>query len=529
MSAPQPSSGAPSSITPGSVLAGKYRVQRILGQGGMGVVVEARHIALDERVALKFLLPEYASHPEAAERFLREARAAVKIKSEHVARVTDVGQLEGGEPYMVMEYLDGSDLSNLLEKQGPFSLPDAVDYLIQGCEAIAEAHSYGIVHRDMKPANLFLTRHTDGAPLVKVLDFGISKVTGGGVEALTRTTAAMGSALYMSPEQMQQTRSVDHRTDIYALGVSLYEMLAGKQPFFADTLPQLCAEILTGTPTPLRTTRPEISDHFAAVLERAYARSTAHRYQTVAEFVTALAPFAPARTQSSIDRVCRMAGLPPPIAGAPPQSMPPPAQRPSQGPGQGPGMVPVQISQSQPHMILGAYNGPQSSGAAAAFANGRNTNANLSTTGGTGGSSSKPILFAGIGLVLLALGSIGAFVVFRSNLIPTSQPISHTPASGPEVSANPAGDTNPAGAPSVTSSAVAPPPTTEPEAPVAPTSAPTTPPTPPTADPVVPVPLGKGKMPVYPGAKKPPTTPTTPTPATTPVAPRPTTDVFEGR
>ena len=528
MSAPQPSSGAaPSIVTPGSVLAGKYRVVRILGQGGMGVVVEARHIGLDERVALKFLLPEHACRSETATRFQNEARAAAKLKNEHVARVADVGTLEGGEPYMEMEYLDGSDLSNLLEKQGAFSLTDAVDYIIQGCEAIAEAHSYGIVHRDMKPANLFLTRHTDGAPLVKVLDFGISKVpSGGGVEALTRTTAAMGSALYMSPEQMQQTRSVDHRTDIYALGVSLYEMLAGKQPFFADTLPQLCAEILTGTPTPLRTTRPEISDHFAAVLERAYARSTAHRYQTVAEFVTALAPFAPARTQSSIDRVCRMAGLPPPIAGAPPQSMPPPAQRPSQGPGQGPGMVPVQISQSQPHMILGAYNGPQSSGAAAAFANGRNTNANLSTTGGPGGSSSKPILFAGIGLALLALGGIGAFVVFRSNLIPTSQPISHTPASAPEVSGNPAGDPNPTGAPSVTSSAVAPPPTTEPEAPVPTTSAPTTPPT---TDPVVPVPLSKGKLPVYPGTKKPPTTPTTPTPATTPVAPRPTTDVFEGR
>src|SRR5262249_7967928 len=154
----------------------------------------------------------------------------VKIKSEHVARVSDVGTLETGAPYMVMEFLDGHDLSKLLETRGVFTIADAVDYVIQGCEAIAEAHSYGIVHRDLKPANLFLTRSKDGSPFVKVLDFGISKVSNHEVESLTRTTAAMGSALYMSPEQMQQTRSVDHRTDIYALGVAVYEMLAGKQP-----------------------------------------------------------------------------------------------------------------------------------------------------------------------------------------------------------------------------------------------------------------------------------------------------------
>ena len=196
-------------ITPGTVLAGKYRVERIIGQGGMGLVVEAKHIALDERVALKFLLPDYASHPEAAARFLREARAAVKIKSEHVARVSDVGTLDNGSPYMVMEFLEGSDLSQVLEKRGVLAIPEAIDYVIQGCEAIAEAHSHGIVHRDLKPANLFLTRRQDGYPLVKVLDFGISK-TMGNVENLTKTMAAMGSALYMSPEQMQQTRSVDH-------------------------------------------------------------------------------------------------------------------------------------------------------------------------------------------------------------------------------------------------------------------------------------------------------------------------------
>ncbi|MFO0756085.1 MAG: protein kinase [Byssovorax sp.] len=318
-------------IVPGTILAGKFRVERIIGQGGMGMVVEARHIALDERFALKFLLPEYSQHPEASQRFQREARAASKLKSEHVARVSDVSNLETGAPYMVMEFLEGTDLSHLLEKQGPLPVVDAVDFIIQGCEAIAEAHSLGIVHRDLKPANLFLSKRPDGSPIIKVLDFGISKMTGGGVDNLTKTTAAMGSALYMSPEQMQQTRAVDHRTDIYALGIALYELLAGKQPFYADTLPQLCAEILTGTPTPLRTMRPDLGDDLASAIEKAYARDKGARYQSIADFVVALAPWAPPRSQTTIDRVARMAGLTPPTAGAlPPRAVSAPAAQPQQ-------------------------------------------------------------------------------------------------------------------------------------------------------------------------------------------------------
>ena len=302
-------------IIPGSVLAGKYRVERIIGQGGMGVVVEARHIALDDRVALKFLLPEHSQNPEAAARFLREARAAVKIKSEHVARVSDVGTLDSGAPYMVMEFLEGADLSQTLERLGVLQVEDAVDYITQGCEAIAEAHQHGIVHRDLKPANLFLSKRPDGMPIVKVLDFGISKDTNAAVDNLTKTTAAMGSALYMSPEQMQQTRSVDHRTDIYALGIALYELLAGKQPFYAETLPQLCAEILTGTPTPIRTLRPEVPGGLAQVMEKAYARDKGQRHQSIADLVVALAPYAPARTQQTIERVAGKAGPPVPSAG----------------------------------------------------------------------------------------------------------------------------------------------------------------------------------------------------------------------
>ncbi|WP_437781189.1 protein kinase domain-containing protein [Sorangium sp. So ce1097] len=296
-------------VEPGTVLAGKYRVERIIGQGGMGVVVEAQHVVLDERVALKFLLPEFTRHPEGAARFLREAKAGMRVRSEHVARVSDVGTLESGAPYMVMEYLVGSDLARLIRDQGVLGLEDAVDYVVQGSEAIAEAHGLGIVHRDLKPANLFLTSRADGSPLVKVLDFGISKMATGAVDILTGTDAALGSALYMSPEQMRQTRSVDHRTDIYALGVSLYELLAGRQPYYAETLPQLCAEVLTGTPTPLRDIRHDMPAALATVLEKAYAREREHRYASVAELVVALAPFAPARTYPTIDRIARMGGL----------------------------------------------------------------------------------------------------------------------------------------------------------------------------------------------------------------------------
>jgi serine/threonine-protein kinase len=304
---------------PGTILAGKYRVERVLGRGGMGVVVEARHISLDDRVALKFLLPEYALHPDASQRFLREARAAVRIKGPHVARVSDVGTLEDNSPYMVMEYLEGADAARLLER-GTLPAPEAIDYVVQACDAINEAHALGIIHRDLKPANLFVTRHHDGTPFVKVLDFGISKVIGdGGVDALTHTAATMGSALYMSPEQIRQSKSVDSRTDIYALGVTLYELLAGRPPFVAESFAALCVEVATGTPTPLRTLRPDVPPALAAAIEKAYARDPAARYQSVGAFVVALAPWALPRSQPIIERIARSARLLPGVGTAPAQ------------------------------------------------------------------------------------------------------------------------------------------------------------------------------------------------------------------
>ena len=297
-------------VQPGQILLGKYRIERVLGMGGMGVVVAATHVTLEERVAIKFLLPQALSNGEAVARFLREARAAVRIKSEHVARVTDVGQLETGAPYMIMEYLDGSDLGSVVQQRGALPIEESVEYLLQACEALAEAHALGIVHRDLKPANLFLVRRADGSPSVKVLDFGISKTTGldgsNSDLGMTKTQAVMGSPLYMSPEQMVSARDVDVRTDIWALGAILYELLTGKVPFQANTITQLCAMILQQQAPALRNSRPDAPEPLQNVIARSLQKDRNERYTNVAELAQALAPFASRRARISVERVSRV-------------------------------------------------------------------------------------------------------------------------------------------------------------------------------------------------------------------------------
>ena len=295
----------------GQILAGKFRIERVLGQGGMGIVVAATHLQLDERVALKFLLPEALSNPEAVERFAREARAAVKIKSEHVARVSDVGTLESGSPYMVMEYLQGEDLAAWVRRGGAIAVPEAIEFFLQACEAIAEAHALGIVHRDLKPANLFVTRRVDGSVCIKVLDFGISKLSLPGAAPefdMTKTNTVMGSPLYMSPEQMSSTRNVDMRTDIWALGVILYESLTGRVPFEAETMPQLCGMILQDPPRPIRELRPELPVVLQEVIFRCLEKNRDHRFNNVAELAYALAPFGPSAALRSAERIARVLG-----------------------------------------------------------------------------------------------------------------------------------------------------------------------------------------------------------------------------
>jgi eukaryotic-like serine/threonine-protein kinase len=302
---------------PGDSIAGKYEVLELIGVGGIGFVVAATHIELGERVALKFLRPEFLSNTEAVGRFAREARASVQIKSEHVARVFDVGHLPDGAPFIVMEYLEGKDLGELLLETGALPVPRAVEYVLQACEALAAAHVRGVVHRDVKPENLFLHRPERGTEMVKVLDFGISKValTGSAFEdrhPLARTTMAMGSPTYMSPEQVRASQDVDVHTDIWSLGCVLYELLSGQPAFDAPSLTQISAAILESEPRSLRLARPQVPPGLEAVVKCCLMKDPRRRFQNVGELAVALHPYGSQRSQLSIERCCsvlRSAGV----------------------------------------------------------------------------------------------------------------------------------------------------------------------------------------------------------------------------
>jgi eukaryotic-like serine/threonine-protein kinase len=299
-------------VQEGDVLAGKYRVEKVLGYGGMGVVVSAFRGDLEQRVAVKFLSQAAAERPDAAERFRREARAAAKIRSEHVARVLDVGTLDSGLPYMVMEFLEGNDISDELRRLNVLPIHEAVEFVLQAIEALAEAHAAGVVHRDLKPGNLFLARRADGSRRVKVLDFGISKaLTGSSVEelSLTKTAALIGSPLYMAPEQMRSAKDVDTRADIWSLGAMLYEMLTGQPPYTGESIPQLCAALLHDDPIPLRQHRPEIPEGLEQAVLRCLMKDRNHRFSTVYELGRALLPFAMPDSHIHVERAERVLGV----------------------------------------------------------------------------------------------------------------------------------------------------------------------------------------------------------------------------
>jgi serine/threonine-protein kinase len=275
-------------------VAGKYVIERIIGEGGFGVVAAARHLQLGQDVAIKYLLPTALKSPMVVERFVREARLAASIRSEHVVRIYDVATLDVGTPYIVMEYLDGSDLRTLLE-DGPVPAHDAVDFVLQACEALAEAHKSGIVHRDLKPDNFFLALGPGGATCIKLLDFGISKVTldhtdSGQVRHVTRETDKFGTPAYMSPEQLQASARVDTRADIWSLGVVLFELLTGKLPFVSNDFPQLCASILTAAPLTLLDAWPYAQPELEPIVARCLEKDPEKRFQNVGELAEALAP-----------------------------------------------------------------------------------------------------------------------------------------------------------------------------------------------------------------------------------------------
>ena len=283
-------------VPEGEILAGKYRVERVLGAGGMGVVLRVTHLERAEVFALKFLRPSVARDPSAALRFVREAEAAGRIKSPHVVGIFDVGALASGSPYLVMEYLEGTTLSNRLSGDKRLTLDQACDLALQVAQGLAAAHAMGVIHRDIKPANLFLTAGRDGREWLKIVDFGISKILdpdSATAQHLTRTQTSIGSPLYMSPEQMRSARTADFRADQWSLGVVLYRTATGHLPFDAKSLPRLCVQVLEADFVPVATRCPDLPPAFAAAVERCLRPLPSDRYADIAELAQALVPFAP--------------------------------------------------------------------------------------------------------------------------------------------------------------------------------------------------------------------------------------------
>ena len=299
---------APAPLSEGALIDGKYRVEYALGEGAMGTVMAAHHVRLDIPVAVKLLSPELVHHPQVVERFLREARAVARLKSEHVAHVMDVGTLEGGQPYIVMELLEGEDLDRMLARTGTLPIDRAVDYALQALEAMSHAHAVGIVHRDLKPANLFVTTAPDGGEVVKVLDFGIAKLSGlsgpaaGGI---TGDHSVLGSPSYMAPEQVQNMRDIDVRADVWAIGTVLYEALTGRPAFTGHSVGEIFGAVLHVDPQSARSLRPAIPEALDAAVTRCIKRAREERFADVAELAAAIAPFGSGALGAYVQRIER--------------------------------------------------------------------------------------------------------------------------------------------------------------------------------------------------------------------------------
>jgi serine/threonine-protein kinase len=290
-------------ILEGEILAGKYRAERVLGSGAMGVVVRVTHVATSQVLALKYLRPSVARDPQATARFLREAEAAGRIQNPHVVRISDVGTVASGVPYLVMEYLEGVTLEARLKAGPPLDVATACDFALQACEGLAAAHATGVIHRDIKPANLTLCPREEQSELLKILDFGVSKIVDE-TQGLTRTQTALGSPLYMSPEQMRSARNADARADQWSLGAVIYRMLTGKLPFYASSLPRVCILVMEGSFAPINTLCPDLPTPLVDAVERCLKVEPNERHADVADLAQALAPFAGFEGEISADR-CR--------------------------------------------------------------------------------------------------------------------------------------------------------------------------------------------------------------------------------
>ena len=411
-------------LEPGDLVGGKYRIEGVLGKGGMGVVYVAQHELLLQKVAIKVLLPEIVGMGEAVARFMNEARAAAAIQSEHIARVLDVGHHDGS-PYMVMEFLEGNDLGHVLASRGPLPVPEVVDAMLEALEALAQAHALQIVHRDLKPANLFLSRRQDGQSVVKVLDFGISKaqnplgpISGG----MTSTKAMLGSPFYMSPEQLRSSKSVDARTDIWSAGVIMYELLTSTLPYNGENLGELFAAILEQPVQPLREKRPEVPPDVEQIVMRCLQRAPEHRFQSARELAAALARFATPRGLVAAGKIqaSTLGAIPATTPFSPNAAS---VYMPQQGlaqskPGGAPSSpnMPALAQQGTP-VPYGSASGSGVSGAApAGLQPGSGTQATWGQTGGAPSGSSKRGLIAalaGVGLLVVLALAVGGVRVMR--------------------------------------------------------------------------------------------------------------------
>lgn len=277
---------------PAPLLAGRYRVDWVLAEGGMGIVYRGWHVALDQPIAIKMIRGEYSNNSEAAERFLREAQAMALLRGKHTPHVMDVARAEDGTPFMVLEFLEGKDLRQLMSEQAPLATKRVVQWVLQACEAVAEAHSQGLIHRDLKPDNLFLSVEPDGSEVVKVIDFGISKSLVKKSKFKTRSESCLGSPQYMSPEQIRSPRLIDARTDVWSLGVVLYELLTGYAPFLGTTLPAVCSAVLKLEPTNPCRLRKDIPEGLGAIIMRCLTKSVDDRVQSVTQLIQELCPYA---------------------------------------------------------------------------------------------------------------------------------------------------------------------------------------------------------------------------------------------